>query len=230
MRYVIVEQTMMGQYRAKPGLSFATEEAAQAHIFTKYPERFHHRYRIETRPDVKAEEPGTRMTCQCCNRGILAKQGRIAHHGYTRPGHGWQTASCFGARRLPWEADRSALGDLIAWLENRLIDHLNSRQAVADERLAVAYPYTVYNRVRMKSESHTAMFSRDTFEAVRAKNENNAFKFYESSKTFDDYKKADLARRDVQIKHIRSDLVEFKKRYDSWVQTHKWENKTWVAL
>lgn len=44
-------------------------------------------------------------TCQICGRVILARTGLIAHHGYQRPdrGSGWQTASCMGARHLPYE-------------------------------------------------------------------------------------------------------------------------------
>lgn len=43
--------------------------------------------------------------CQICEREIKANTGVIAHHGYQRPdrGSGWQTASCFGARYLPYE-------------------------------------------------------------------------------------------------------------------------------
>jgi hypothetical protein len=33
----------------------------------------------------------------------------IAHHGYRRPGQGWQTASCFGARWRPYEVASDAL-------------------------------------------------------------------------------------------------------------------------
>ena len=42
-------------------------------------------------------------TCQICAREIKANTGVIAHHGYRRPGGGWQTASCAGARFLPYE-------------------------------------------------------------------------------------------------------------------------------
>lgn len=59
-----------------------------------------------------------RMTCQICGRKILAKNGKIAHHGYRRPGEGWQTASCEGARHLPLEVSNRVLdrhvNDLIA--------------------------------------------------------------------------------------------------------------------
>lgn len=42
-------------------------------------------------------------TCQICGREIKAGNGRIAHHGYKRPGGGWQTSSCRGARYRPYE-------------------------------------------------------------------------------------------------------------------------------
>jgi len=48
-------------------------------------------------------------TCQICGRAIKAKNGIIAHHGYTRPGDGWQTTSCIGARELPYEKSRDVI-------------------------------------------------------------------------------------------------------------------------
>lgn len=42
-------------------------------------------------------------TCQICERAIKANTGLVAHHGYKRPGQGWQTGSCPGARALPWQ-------------------------------------------------------------------------------------------------------------------------------
>jgi hypothetical protein len=47
--------------------------------------------------------------CQICARPIKANTGRIALHGYQRPGHGWQTASCYGARCQPYEVANDAL-------------------------------------------------------------------------------------------------------------------------
>jgi hypothetical protein len=54
------------------------------------------------------------LTCQICGRAIKAKNGLIAHHGYQRPGMGWQTASCFGARRRPYEVSCDAIPEAIA--------------------------------------------------------------------------------------------------------------------
>lgn len=58
-------------------------------------------------------------TCQICGREIKAKSGLIAHHGYRRPWHGsgCQTASCFGARRVPYEVGHDALDQLIPIIE-----------------------------------------------------------------------------------------------------------------
>jgi len=55
----------------------------------------------------------TNTHCQICGRAILANTGVIAHHGYKRPGDGWQTSSCFGARYRPYEIACDALPDAI---------------------------------------------------------------------------------------------------------------------
>lgn len=48
-----------------------------------------------------------RLTCGCCTRPIAVlggtPTGRMAHHGYERPGEGWQTASCPGIGFMPLE-------------------------------------------------------------------------------------------------------------------------------
>ena len=64
-----------------------------------------------------------RKTCQICGRQILAKNGKIAHHGYRRPGVGWQTGSCEGARCLPLE-----VSDLI--LERHIIGVRNGCESL----------------------------------------------------------------------------------------------------
>lgn len=49
-------------------------------------------------------------TCQICGRAIKSKLGQIAHHGYRQPwGNGERTASCPGARYLPYEISRDAI-------------------------------------------------------------------------------------------------------------------------
>ncbi len=67
-------------------------------------------------------------TCQICGRAILAKRGLIAHHGYQRPGHGWQTSSCFGARWKPYEVACDAIDHAIAQC-NQFVDRATVRIA-----------------------------------------------------------------------------------------------------
>lgn len=59
-------------------------------------------------------DKGTDTHCQICGRLIQAKNGRVAHHGYTRPGDGWQTPSCMGAKYRPYEVACDALPKAIA--------------------------------------------------------------------------------------------------------------------
>lgn len=61
-------------------------------------------------------------TCQICARPILANTGLIAHHGYQRPGGGWQTKSCAGARHLPYEESCDMLPPTIEAIKAYIID------------------------------------------------------------------------------------------------------------
>jgi hypothetical protein len=60
---------------------------------------------VEPRPPTNPDQ--LRMTCGCCTRPIAVMggtpKGRMAHHGYERPGQGWQTASCPGIKFMPLE-------------------------------------------------------------------------------------------------------------------------------
>jgi hypothetical protein len=62
-------------------------------------------------------------TCQICGRAIHAAKGVIAHHGYERPAHGWQTSSCYGARHAPFEVSRDTLG---MYIETALYNTISS--------------------------------------------------------------------------------------------------------
>jgi hypothetical protein len=64
-------------------------------------------------------------TCQICERIIKSNTGVLAHHGYQRPGDGWQTPSCLGARTLPYEVSRAALPPAIEFINNFLVNRSN---------------------------------------------------------------------------------------------------------
>lgn len=60
-------------------------------------------------------------TCPCCFRAIAVVGGTMAHHGYERPGYGWQTASCPGIRFKPLEMSNEGLLWVISANENELV-------------------------------------------------------------------------------------------------------------
>lgn len=73
-----------------------------------------------------------KTTCQICAREIKSKTGCIAHHGYKRPGNGWQTASCYGALYSPYEISCNALPGAI----QRVTDFIKSVSENLDQFLS----------------------------------------------------------------------------------------------
>lgn len=67
----------------------------------------------------------------------------MAHHGYQRPGHGLQTASCAGVRFKPLEVSSEGLQWLITTLHSRL----------AGLRLAIANQATEPEFLMVKSRA-----------------------------------------------------------------------------
>lgn len=70
-----------------------------------------------------------KTTCQICERDIKARTGFIAHHGYQRPGGGWQTESCWGARHLPYEVSCDQIQPCIDYIKKFVS---NQRKIVID--------------------------------------------------------------------------------------------------
>ncbi len=63
----------------------------------------------------------TITTCQICARPIKANTGVIAHHGYKRPGNGWQSSSCAGARYKPYEESCDRIPPVIQQIEDFIV-------------------------------------------------------------------------------------------------------------
>ena len=84
------------RYPSKADWDTATGRLLPGTVWTGRPTPRSHPGRAAVRT-----QPAT--TCQICARPIEAGTGVIAHHGYQRPGGGWQTASCMGARHRPYE-------------------------------------------------------------------------------------------------------------------------------
>jgi hypothetical protein len=143
-------------------------------------------------------------TCQICAREIQAKSGRIAHHGYRRPGHGWQTASCFGAKYRPYEVACDAIAAGIAACE-RFIARNDER--VADLFAAPPADYVeknawgVVKRTVIRPEGFDPHLVRHTF----GEDSRYAFRFHEQINT--------LRRQQVAA---RADIAFMNERLAAW--------------
>lgn len=165
------------------------------------------------------------MSCQCCTGKILANTGVIAHHGYQRPGDGWQTASCFGARRLPFEVDRTALGELIVALKNSLSGARATLRDIKAEKHPISHEFTDYTAQRdhrghwpsIKIEFSRAGFADQikTHEKLLRSNGYHTI-------TFDDEKKRAVDWQAYKVKQIAEDVRRSQARYDGWKPTHVW--------
>lgn len=228
IKYVITEfKPFSGRYVALRGLAFDSEEAARGYIEKTYREQRRKNYSIEQRK-LKADDTNARMHCQCCARPILAKGGLIAHHGYERPGTGWQTSSCPGARKDPWEVSRDALGRMIEGLKNSTEAMRKARDEVRTELAPVTHCYIVYGRDCSRT-TKTLTFTRETFDEV-IRNSDYRMGYYGDDATFDGFKKRDVQNRNGRYRMQMEFLAECVVRYEGWKQTHKRDGDLWVRL
>lgn len=173
------------------------------------------------------------MTCQVCGRPILAETGAIAHHGYERPGTGWQTASCEGARHVPIEVSRDALTDHIVNVRRRLDQTRSHLGQVEAETADIVW--TFQDRTRCSKSWHEGtetfrMISRQTFDAMKADSAEMR-KGKGDDMTFDRLKAANVSGLNAQISGLVSYIAKQQARHDAWGgQTHKREGDSWVKV
>jgi hypothetical protein len=153
--------------------------------------------------------------CQICGRLIQAKNGRIAHHGYQRPGHGWQTASCPGAKYRPYEVACERL----EWFVNLLIDMHATKAAnlvaVEREELPVSWSYEKRRRdAWSQRETVQVVVTRDTWEQVKAEHSGVliSYGYYD----FDRLKAVDVRRRNQELEGILTEIKLQTQRLADW--------------
>ncbi len=83
-----------------------------------------------TEPTRPANPNKVVQTCPCCFRQIAVQGEKMVHHGYRRPGSGWQTASCAGIQFQPLEVSTEGL----VWLIGELTRRLDSKVAIFEAR------------------------------------------------------------------------------------------------
>ena len=206
------------------------------------------RAKIVAAPDVAKAPPArtakqlaadaAARTCQICGRPIFAEVGVIAHHGYQRPGDGWQTASCDGARELPFEAAKDALVAHVARQVQILADLVATRKKIAAEKLPVSIAYDVDRRVDGKLVYYRGERLRDTiyvdvtrsnFAEVYAAHPIYFKAGYDSRSSFDAILKSALVGRDRRIEQQRAYIEWQKGRLAAWKLLEKWDGKKWEA-
>jgi len=238
VKWVVVErQNMSGRYVALRGVSYATEAEAKQHIIDNFREGYRKRYHVESRA-VKADDKANRMHCQCCRRPILANLGTIAHHGYERPEQYYQTASCMGAKRLPFEVDRTALGEMIGYMRAQLGRNEKYRAAIKSEKLAIVFNYesqmigpqrgviSRYNKWPMVKRSFDV--TKESFEEFKkGPGSGSTYGIYE----FGEYKARYVDGLSRAIKSLKEHIAEEQARYDGWKPTHEWKGDgLWAVL
>ena len=189
------------------------------------------RERAEANAAKRAARLKAVMHCQCCDRAILANTGVIAHHGYQRPGIGWQTASCMGARHLPFEVDRERLSVMIDALKRQLKGHKAWRAKVFAEEVPITLTFAdrAAPKVNGKTASAKIEFTRENFNVMMEKYSRIIQSRQWQMTSFDEIKKRELTFMDLQIKRLIEFIANRTARFDGWKKTHEWSDKTWKA-
>lgn len=155
-------------------------------------------------------------TCQICGRPILAERGKIAHHGYQRPGQGWQTASCYGALHLPFEISRDRLGSYIEVLRGHLQRDTAVRARFAAEELPIWVDYFTGKYDGKKQIVAGFHATRATYALDWAKHRLLAYYPGALLATFDEVLNKKLHQLDREITDLTRYIVQQQARYDAW--------------
>lgn len=150
-----------------------------------------------------------RATCQCCGGDVaLTKGDRTAHHGYTRPGYGWQTESCMGARALPYELGHDQL-DL--WIE--ALEAHEAKRVELREKLLAGDVTTLPIRTRQGGKTVFV----DITEAEANATPSHQLAIYAYGKTnWQVLIERAIGQVESELRHVRRDLQEQRERRESW--------------
>ena len=192
---------------------------------------------VKRSKDVIEAEKATKLalskTCQICARPIFAETGVIAHHGYQRP-EGWhsQTASCVGARHVPFEVSCDALRDHVEKMGDQIRRMETNRADLAADAIPATFTWTYYDRSlgysRQAQRSKSVSLTAENFATV--KTENSSVFMTHSLHSYQEAKDRDLRERDQNIKSLREYCEWQESRMASWTQTFKRENGEWVTF
>ncbi|SHG16568.1 hypothetical protein [Bradyrhizobium erythrophlei] len=168
----------------------------------------------KARLQLAVYEAGEEMTCQLCGRRICSKFGTIAHHGYTRPGDGYQTASCDGTHHSPLEVTNDLLLKHIGKYEARCEE---TKRLIADiraDRAEIVVTISPHWGER-RNYPYTFRFTADTCAQVVAASEGKLSEHV----SFSDRKKCYVTELEGRLCAQKVVLAELRDRNANWMQT-----------
>lgn len=178
---------------------------------------------------ARDERDAKAMTCQCCARKILAETGAIAHHGYERPGGGYQTKSCVGALELPFEVSRDALTRHINAVASGLEYSRKQTARIEAEEVGFNWTYKARGAHNWSSVDRSVTITRDTYDDA-ARTWSAERMYQERLPTFDELKARRLVQRREAERRDQAYLDGQQHRHDHWKQTHEWRDGAWEML
>lgn len=160
------------------------------------------------KPSEKPSEPEPPHTCQICARHILDETGVIAHHGYQRPqrGSGWQTASCFGARRVAYEVGHDALDEIIPATFRTLASSRSNLQAFRRS----PPDHLSYNAGTMRAPEIVEVARPEGFDPALARGRNQERRSYASLWLAEEFE------QERTVEYFARQLEFFEKRRAEW--------------
>lgn len=175
-----------------------------------------YRARLENRARKAAGQEAPSGECQICGRRqrLVRVSGgavtHLAHHGYERPAEGWQTASCRGARHLPYEVSRDLIPVVVEEIERYIVTQVKGRAELdtdPPEKLQYEGP-------------GTKTIGRYRFPEMVDVPKPEGWVFVERAshpyRSYDYLLAAAKSGYDRRIANSRADVVHFRKRYDTW--------------
>jgi hypothetical protein len=168
----------------------------------------------KARLQLAAYEAGEEMTCQICGRLICSKRGEIAHHGYTRPGGGWQTSSCAGTHHDPLEVSNELLLDYIAKFESNCGETRRLISDVQADRVEIEATISPHWSER-RALPVTFRFTAENYAAVSASSGGKL----SDRVPFADRKENYLYALDRRLSQQKEILAELRKRNAGWKKT-----------
>ena len=143
----------------------------------------------KTQSEINKEKK--KRTCPCCFGKFANIKDKMVHHGYKRPGHGYQTESCFGFSFPPFEL--SNLGTV------RLVEFLTDLLKKREERLPV-----------LKEESEITVFNSKTLKLNTLKKGDDWFEIEHDR---------EIRIIESEIIAIKRDLVFLAEKLKNWTKT-----------